>query len=101
MSPEIVRRRATDNRLDIFAFGITMYRFMTFEHPWRSTDTTGKAALAHNTSEVTPILKHRPNLNKTLAKAIHKCIEIVPDKRMPSAKQFLQTIRNVKQEDEV
>lgn len=99
MSPEIVRRRKTDNRLDIFSFGITMYRFLTFEHPWRSTDTTGKAALAHDTSDVTPILEHRPNLNKTLAKAIHKCIEITPEKRMPSAKQFLQTIRNVKGEE--
>ena len=98
MAPEIVRRRKTDNRLDIFAFGVTCYRFLTFEHPWRSTDTTGKAALAHDTSEVTPILQHRPELDKTLAKAIHKCIEVNPENRMPSAKQFLQTIRNVKGE---
>lgn len=98
MAPEIVRRRKTDNRLDIFAFGVTCYRFLTFEHPWRSTDTTGKAALAHDTSDVTPILNHRPDLNKTLAKAIHKCIEVNPDRRMPSAKQFLSTIRNIKTE---
>lgn len=101
MAPEIVRRRATDSRVDIFAFGVTVYRFLTFEHPWRSTDTTGQAALAHDTSEVTPILDHRPNLNKTLAKAIHKCIMVDPEKRMPTAKQFLQAIRNVKQEDEI
>ena len=100
MAPEIVRRRSTDNRLDVFSFGVTVYRFLTFEHPWRSTDTTGKAALAHDTSEVTPILEHRPNLNKKLAKAIHRCI--IPDmnKRMESCKKFLSAIRGVEQEEE-
>jgi len=100
MAPEIVRRRATDHRLDLFSFGVTAYRFLTFEHPWRSTDTTGTAALAHDTSDVTPILEHRPKLNKSLAKAIHKCIEIDPEKRTASAKQFLAGIRTVKQEEE-
>ncbi len=99
MCPEIVRRRATDNRLDIFAFGVTVYRFLTFEHPWRSTDFTGKAALAHDTSDVTQILEHRPNLNPKLAKAIHKCLQVDPNKRMASAKKFLSAIRGVEKED--
>ena len=99
MCPEIVRRRATNNRLDIFAFGVTVYRFLTFEHPWGSTDFTGKAALAHDTSDVTQILEHRPNLNPKLAKAIHKCLLVDPNKRMASAKKFLSAIRGVEKED--
>ncbi|MFK7768753.1 MAG: serine/threonine protein kinase [Mariniblastus sp.] len=99
MCPEIVRRRATDHRLDIFSFGVTVYRFLTFEHPWRSTDTTGKAALAHDTSEVTPILEHLPNLNPKIAKAIHKCLAVDPNKRMESARKFLSAIRGVTSED--
>lgn len=100
MAPEIVRRRATDKRLDIFAFGVTVYRFLTFEHPWRSTDTTGQAALAHDSSDVSQILEHRPNLNKRLAAAIHKCIEPNMNKRMDSCNQFLSAIRLVETEDE-
>ena len=99
MAPEIVRRRPTDHRLDIFSFGITAYRLLTFHHPWRTTDTTGTAALAHDTSDVTPIFEHRPKLDKSLAKAIHKCMEVNVDKRTASAKQFLSAIRTVKQED--
>jgi serine/threonine protein kinase len=98
MAPEIVRRRATNNRLDIFAFGVTVYRLLSFEHPWGSTDTTGKAALVHDTAPPTPILKHRPDLNKTLADAIHLCLLPDPEKRMSSAKVFLGSIRNVKSE---
>jgi serine/threonine-protein kinase len=99
MAPEIVRRRSTDERLDVFAFGVTCYRLLTFEHPWGSTDTTGMAALAHDTFEPTSILEHRPNLNPKLAAAIHKCMNIDPEKRMGSCKNFLATIRSVEHEE--
>lgn len=98
MAPENVRRRETSTRLDVFSFGVTVYRLLTFEHPWSSTDTTGKAALIHDTEEPTPILEHRANLNPQLASAIHKCILPNPDERMPSCDMFLKAIRNVDEE---
>jgi serine/threonine-protein kinase len=99
MAPEIVRRRATDKRVDIFAMGVTAYRLLTFEHPWPGEDLSGKAALAHDTVAPVDILKLRPSLNKTLAEAIRKCLAAVPDDRPPSAEQFLRTIRKVECED--
>ncbi len=100
MAPEVVRRRETDRRLDIFAFGVTMYRMLTFEHPWGSTDTTGMAALAHDQRVADDIHKHRPDLNEKLAQAVHKCIEIDKQKRFSSCKQLLQSIRNVRSESQ-
>ena len=47
MAPELVRRRPTDQRLDVFAFGVTAYEFCTFELPWLR-GTTGMAAMAHD-----------------------------------------------------
>ena len=99
MAPEIVRRRHTSPRLDLFAFGVTVYRLLTFEHPWDSTDTTGKAALVHDTEKPTPILERRPKLNKVLADAIHKCLVADPEQRMPSCKTFLGAIRGVQAEE--
>ncbi|MEM7454806.1 MAG: serine/threonine-protein kinase [Planctomycetota bacterium] len=98
MAPEIVRRRQTDERTDIFAFGVTAYRFLTWEHPWGSTDTTGTAALVHDTKEPRSIFDHRPDLNEKLGKAIHRCIAVKPDHRPPSMKKFLSSIREVKTE---
>lgn len=100
MAPEIVRRRKTDQRLDVFAFGVTVYRFLTFEHPWGSTDTTGKAALSHDTVDVIPIQEHRPYLNRKIVSAVHKCLEVDSGKRMPDCKSFLNAIRGVDAEDE-
>jgi len=98
MAPEIVRRRATDSRVDVFAFGVTVYRLLTFEHPWGSTDTTGMAALTHDTAAVTDISEHRPDLNEKLARAVHRCIEVNPEKRFKTCKHFLTAISTVKTE---
>ncbi len=98
MAPEIVRRRATSPRLDIFAFGVTVYRLLTFEHPWNATDTTGKVALAHDTEKPVPIQEHLPKINKKLADAIHRCLLPNPEQRMPSCKSFLSSIVTVKSE---
>ena len=99
MAPEIVRRRETDKTVDVFSFGVTVYRCLTFEHPWGSTDTTGQAALVHDVRPPTDIREFRPNLNDKLARAVHKCLEENPAKRMPSCKNFLAMIRDLKSED--
>lgn len=49
MSPEIVRRKPTDQRVDIFSFGVTCYHMCTFELPWPVGDASGLAALQHDT----------------------------------------------------
>ncbi|MDG2185846.1 MAG: serine/threonine-protein kinase [Mariniblastus sp.] len=101
MAPEIVRRRNTDQRVDLFAFGVTVYRVLTFEHPWGTTDTTGLAALAHDTRSFTDIRVHRPNLHPKLAEAVHQCLTVSATDRMDSCKRFLNRIREVKEEDKV
>ena len=100
MSPEVIRRRETDTRLDIFSFGVTMYRMLTFEHPWGSTDTTGMAALAHDQRPATDILEHRPNLNENLARLVHWCLKIKKDDRIPSMKRLLQEMKYVRSEED-
>jgi len=97
MAPEIVRRRTTDRRVDIFALGVTVYRLCTFRHPWGIADTTGKAALAHDTVAPDDILKHRPDLDPVLAETIMSCLSASPANRPESCEHFLNRIRKVKE----
>jgi len=98
MAPELVKRQKTDQRLDVFSFGITAYELLTFDLPWtRGSD--GRAAMGHSAHEATDILQRRPQLNPHLAKAIMFCVERNPDKRCPSMEQFLKLIRRVERED--
>jgi len=97
MAPELVRRRWTDQRVDIFAFGATAYEICTGELPWSRGDT-GQAAMAHD-QEPTDIRHYRPQIHPDLAKAIHLCIEPNLKKRCPEMPEFLRMIRNVETDD--
>ncbi|MEZ6092440.1 MAG: serine/threonine-protein kinase [Pirellulaceae bacterium] len=98
MAPEIVRRRPTDQRVDVFAFGVSVYTLCTFEFPWPVTDTSGKAALQHDTHPPKPILEMRSDLDPVLAGAIMRCIAPSVQDRMQSMEAFLRQIKNVQAE---
>lgn len=97
MAPEVVRRKRTDQRLDIFAFGVTAFEMCTFELPWPRGD--GRAALHHDTSEPRDILQLRPNIDPRLAEAIMKCISASPDQRPSTMEQFLRMISGIQKTD--
>lgn len=99
MAPEVVRRRWTDQRVDIFSFGATAYHLCTFELPWPVSETSGLAAMKHDTPG-RDILEFYPKLHPVLAKAIMRCIDPDPNKRFATMDQFLQTVRKVESDEE-
>ncbi|MCA9167004.1 MAG: serine/threonine protein kinase [Planctomycetales bacterium] len=98
MAPEVVRRRPTDQRLDIFSLGATCYQLCTFELPWPSQDTTGKAAMLHDSKQPVDILTVRPDLNPKLARLIMDCLATQPEKRPRSTDDFLRVLSSVQHE---
>jgi len=97
MAPELVRRYSTDQRLDVFSFGVSAYEILTFELPW-PRGTTGLAAMSHDQPPA-DIIEYRPQIDPKLARAIHSCIEPSLEKRCPSMEHFLRMIRKVEHED--
>ncbi len=95
MAPEIVRRRATDQRLDVFAFGVTAFQTCTFQLPWSGSDVSGKAALSHDTVPPLDIFELKPQIDQTLGQAITKCIAVQPDDRFSTFNDFLKAIESV------
>jgi serine/threonine-protein kinase len=98
MAPEVVRRKPTDQRLDIFAFGVSMYELFAFDLPWQRGDT-GQAAMSHGMSAPPPLKKFYPQVHPALEAAIHKCMEAEPDNRFQSISQFLKAISRLQHED--
>ena len=99
MAPEVVRRKPTDQRLDIFSFGVSMYEMFAFELPWGRGSGDGLAAMGHGQSKPVPLEKHYPKIHPTLRDVIHKCIEPDPEKRFQSMKLVFNAIRIIKHED--
>ena len=100
MAPEIVRRRPTDQRVDIFAFGVAAYELLTFQLPWPHADSTGQGALSHDTDEPVPILELRPKLNRLLATLVTDCKAPRAEMRPQSMDSVLQRLRPIKAEEQ-
>jgi serine/threonine-protein kinase len=100
MAPEIVRRRATDRRVDIFAFGVTAYELLAFELPWPMAEATGKGALSHDTEPPVPLLEAAPWVNRILAEAITDCMAANRDQRPESLDLLLKRIQRLTDERE-
>ncbi|MCA9100813.1 MAG: serine/threonine-protein kinase [Pirellulales bacterium] len=99
MAPELIKRQPTDQRLDVFAFGVTAFELMTYELPWER-GTTGQVAMTHAARPPADIRKLCPNINRRLAKAIEGCLERDPANRCKSMGEFLKAIKNVESEYE-
>jgi len=99
MAPEVVRRKHTDQRLDIFAFGVSMYEMFTFELPWLRGSGDGLAAMSNGQTDPTPMENFYPKINPVISKAIIKCLEPDAEQRMQSMKNFLSMISSVQSEE--
>jgi serine/threonine-protein kinase len=95
MAPEIIRRRWTDHRVDIFALGVTAYQLCTFEFPWPMGENPAVSAVAHDTESPRDILVFRPDLNPELAKAIMKCLSANPVGRPQAVSEFSEMLRDL------
>lgn len=98
MAPEIIRRRWTDHRVDIFALGVSAYQLCTGQFPWPVGENPAVAALTHDTAPPQSILELRPDLHPDLAKTIMQCLEADPRNRPETAAEFLRMIENVPSE---
>ena len=97
MAPELVRRKQTDKRLDVFAFGVTAYEICTFQLPW-PRGTTGQVALEHD-KPPEPIETYRPQIHPQLAKAIMDCLHAEPAGRPKDLDEFVQRVCQLEHED--
>jgi serine/threonine protein kinase len=99
MAPEVVRRKTTDHRLDIFSFGVSMYEMFSFDLPWQRGSGDGMAAMSHGQSEPTPLEKLCPDIHPSIAAAIRKCMAADPAARTQSMSQFLSEISPMRHEN--
>jgi serine/threonine-protein kinase len=98
MAPEIVRRRNTDQRLDIFALGASAYQLCALQLPWPGSDASGRAAMLHDSIPPVPLLEARPDLNPELANLIMQCLAVDPDDRPQTADEIFKAVRLIRRE---
>jgi serine/threonine protein kinase len=98
MAPELIRRRPTDERIDVFSFAVTAYETITGRLPWVADETPEVAKLIMNTPPPDP-REIRPDIEDDLAQLLLDGLSKDPRKRIPSMKEFAERLRGLKRKD--
>ena len=97
LSPEIVKRRPTDRRVDIFAFGVTAFELFALVPPWPGV-VTGQDAVIHDSRPPAELSELCSDLDPRTAAAIQSCLASDPAQRPSTMRDFLAEIAPVGQE---
>src|SRR4029453_11025637 len=62
LAPEIIRRRAIDHRVDLFALGVTAYELFTAHTPWERSPSSEETLLRRLNTPA----RHPKELNKKI-----------------------------------
>ena len=84
MAPEQVEGKSTDERSDLFSFGVVLYEMVTGQRPF--TGDTQAAVLASMLKDQPPPMSHRQSATpRALERVVRKCLEKKPEDRWQSA----------------
>jgi serine/threonine protein kinase len=94
LSPEQAQGRALDGRSDLYSLGITMYRAITGEVPFKSTDWFELARM-HVEDRPEPLRAKRPDLSKRLERIILRLLAKHPNDRYPDARALVDDLHDI------
>jgi len=83
MSPEQLRGKEMDHRVDVYAFGVIMYELLSGKLPFPG-DTYGELAVKIATETPAPLLRENPKLAPGLVAVVNKAMSRDPAARYPS-----------------
>lgn len=95
MAPELIRREPTDERLDIFSFGVMAFELLTDRQPYDAKVTDSMAVMLQriNTNPLDPA-QANPTLSESLCAILRKLIARHPDDRWRSTGNLAEVFRS-------
>ena len=93
MAPELIKRQGTDERIDIFSFGVTCFEMFTRQLPWDSGDTM-ESVLQHINTPARDIRKYAPKLDEQVSATIMKALEQNPRDRWSTVREMVGEFRD-------
>lgn len=97
MAPEQSRQSTVNEQTDLYNFGATMYRLVTFRHPPSTLPASEGMTLNAKTfkSLLKPVQELNPKTPKDLAELIHRCLEFQPQNRPENAKEVQEQLEQM------
>ncbi len=92
MAPELIKRQATDELIDIFSYAVTCFEMFTRNLPWDSGDTL-ESVLQHINSPPRDIRKYAPKLDDQVCDTIMRGLEQNPRDRWPTVRAMVDSLK--------
>ena len=94
MAPELLRREPIDERIDIFAFGVMAFEFLTDRLPYDATNTTTLMLQRINTEPLDPA-KVKPKLSEELCQILRQLTARRKEQRWAAMSTLPEALRSV------
>jgi serine/threonine protein kinase len=94
MAPELLRREPIDERIDIFAFGVMAFEFLTERLPYDANNSTTMMLQRMNTEPLDPAAV-KPELSEELCAIVRQLMARRREKRWPALNTLPDVLRNV------
>ncbi|MFN2596979.1 MAG: protein kinase, partial [Pyrinomonadaceae bacterium] len=100
MSPEQARGQETDERTDIWSFGVVLYEMLTGVSPFAG-ETQSDTVAAVLRSEPAPLAAFAPDAPAELQRIVRKCLQKSRDERYQTVKDLRLDLKTLKRELEL
>jgi serine/threonine protein kinase len=96
MAPELIKRVATDQRVDLFALGVTAYEAFTQNLPWEGAQSL-QTMLSHLNAAGRDPRDFMPDMPQDLYKFLMKGVERDPKDRFQTAAEFKEACKRLQE----
>jgi serine/threonine protein kinase len=94
ISPEQAQGRPVDGRSDLYSLGITLYRSLAGEVPFKSQDWFELARM-HVEDRPAPLHQRRPDVTRRVERIVLRLLAKHPDDRYPTATALLEDLADI------
>jgi serine/threonine protein kinase len=95
LAAEVIKRQATDHRVDLFALGVTAYEVFTHALPWEKAHGSFQVLQSHVNLKGHDPRDFKRDLEERTAKLLIRAIERNPADRFQTAEQFRKALQNL------
>ena len=99
LAPEILKRKAIDNRVDLFALGVTAYEVFTGQLPWERSPSSEETFLRRLNTPPRAAKDLKPDIDDRLSQILLKSIARDPVDRYPTANAFKEALLKLEKQD--